>query len=112
MRGMSSSTGAALSGTEHLWQSVADILRTRIGTRVQRREYGSRVPELLDRPMNGDALVEVFAAVAEALDAWEPRLRLSQVRVVAAEPGHMTLEIDGTYLPDGREIALEGIVIA
>ncbi|MGE4296935.1 MAG: GPW/gp25 family protein [Desulfovibrionaceae bacterium] len=111
MRGMDAATGRELSGVEHLRQSVSDILNTRINTRVQRREYGSRLPEMIDRPMNGDTLVEVFAATAEALATWEPRFKLRQVRVASAEPGRLVLDLDGEYLPDGQSITLEGIVI-
>ena len=38
--------------TAHIKQSIADILLTPIGSRIQRRDYGSRMPELIDRPMN------------------------------------------------------------
>ena len=38
--------------TAHIKQSIADILLTPIGSRIQRRDYGSRIPELIDRPMN------------------------------------------------------------
>ena len=32
------------SETEHIKQSIADILLTPIGSRLQRRDYGSRIP--------------------------------------------------------------------
>jgi phage baseplate assembly protein W len=111
MQGMDAATGKALSGRDHLYQSVRDILTTPIGSRVQRREYGSSLYELLDRPMNGQAIMEVFAAVAEALDKWEPRFKLTQVKVIAAAPGRMELELTGEYRPDGKPITLEGIVV-
>ena len=42
--GMHRTTGAGLSGIEHLRQSIADILTTPLGTRLQRRTYGSLLP--------------------------------------------------------------------
>ena len=42
MNGINATTGAALSGMDHLRQSIRDILTTRVGTRVMRRAYGSR----------------------------------------------------------------------
>ena len=51
MNGINAHTGQALSGIDHLRQSIRDILTTRIGTRVMRRDYGSRLPTLVDNPM-------------------------------------------------------------
>ena len=52
MEGMDGTTGAKLAGIDHLRQSIRDILTTRIGTRVMRRDYGSDLPGLIDRPMS------------------------------------------------------------
>jgi phage baseplate assembly protein W len=52
MIGVNNRTGKALDGMEHLKQSVQDILTTPLGTRVMRREYGSRLFELIDAPIN------------------------------------------------------------
>ena len=42
--GMNRETGKLVDNTEHLKQSIRDILSTRIGTRVMLREYGSNIP--------------------------------------------------------------------
>ena len=75
MAGMSRTIGDALGGFDHLRQSIADILSTPLGTRVHRRDYGSRLPRLVDRPINQSLVADMVAACAEALDRWEPRLR-------------------------------------
>ncbi|NJB67211.1 hypothetical protein GGQ74_000851 [Desulfobaculum xiamenense] len=111
MRGMNATTGRELSGIEHLRQSVRDILTTPIGSRVMRRDYGSRLFELVDAPLNGATLVELYAATAEALARWEPRFRLTRVSAEATGAGHVSLDLVGTYLPDGREISMEGIIV-
>lgn len=111
MDGINASTGKRLGGLEHLRQSIRDILTTPIGSRVMRRDYGSRLFQLIDAPMNRTTLLDVYAAVAEALDRWEPRFRLEQVQAVSAEPGVLVLDLKGTYLPDGNEIKLDGIII-
>jgi phage baseplate assembly protein W len=111
MDGINASTGKRLGGLQHLRQSIRDILTTRIGTRVMRRAYGSRVMQLIDAPMNRSTLIDVYAAVAEALDAWEPRFRLTQVQAVAASPGRLELDLTGEYLPDGKTVTLDGIVV-
>ncbi|MCX8017225.1 MAG: GPW/gp25 family protein [Rhodocyclaceae bacterium] len=104
---MDAETGRPLDGIDHLKQSIRDILTTRIGTRVMRREYGSRVPDLVDRPITPALAAELYAAVAEALDAWEPRFALERVGVIDARAGRVALRLEGLYRPEGRRIALE-----
>lgn len=111
MQGMNGLDGRALSGIDHLRQSIRDILTTRIGTRAMRRDYGSDLPNLVDRPMNPGLAMDLYAATAKALRRWEPRLRLTRVAIAEARPGRITLAMEGLYLPDGREIQLDGIVV-
>jgi len=108
---MNAATGRNLTGLDHLHQSIADILSTPIGTRVMRRDYGSRLPELIDAPMTPDLNIEIFAATAEALDRWEPRLRVTRVGIEEAIAGRLVLGLWGTYLVDGKPVAMKGIVI-
>lgn len=93
MSGMDRRTGRAIGAEDHLAQSVEDILTTPVGSRVMRRAYGSDLPLLLDAPLNGETIVDVFQAVAEALAAWEPRLTLRRVELVAAEAGRAILRL-------------------
>lgn len=109
MSGMSAETGQALEGVAHLRQSVRDILATPIGSRVMNREYGSRLFELVDDPVDQRFEVEVFAAVAEALRRWEPRLRLERVRLAEVRVEGPVFVIEGVYLPDGRPVTLEDV---
>ena len=53
----------------------------------------------------------MVAATAEAIHKWEPRLRLSKMRIVSAAPGAIELDLTGEYLPDGRVITLDGVRI-
>lgn len=110
MAGMDAATGRPLDGIAHLRQSIRDILTTRVGTRVGRRTYGSDLPALADRPVAPALLVDVYAATAEALAAWEPRFRLHAVEAAAAgADGRLTLTLTGEYLPTGAEITLAGV---
>lgn len=112
LSGMSAETGKTLDGLAHLKQSVRDILTTRIGTRVMRRDYGSRLPDLVDNPMNELTKLELFAETAQALAKWEPRLRLDRVYIESISPsGSIVLGLEGTSLLDGQPITLEGITL-
>ena len=97
MRGMHRQTGKALSDEAHLQQSIHDILSTPLGTRVMRRDYGSRLFELMDQPINARLLFELSVATAQALLSWEPRLTLARVEVKSVLPGKITLILSGHY---------------
>lgn len=98
MLGTSAASGARLSGREHLAQSIRDILTTPVGSRVMRREYGSRLLDLVDRPAP-ELQVDLMAETADALARWEPRFRL-----VSAETslggGVVRLTITGAVVDD------------
>lgn len=111
MNGISNQDGRRLAGIDHLRQSVRDILTTPIGSRVMRRDYGSRLFALIDAPMNRAALVQIYAATIEALARWEPRIRVERVAATDAQPGRVTLDIHGVYVPDGRAVMLDGIEV-
>ena len=101
---MNRTTGKAITGLDHLRQSLGDILTTPIGSRVMRREYGSLVPELIDHPDNIATQVRVYAAMASALMRWEPRFRLTRIESLreADRPGAVLFRLHGTYDQRGR----------
>lgn len=76
-----------------------------------RREYGSRLYELVDAPLNRDTLVQIYAAAAEALARWEPRLRVRRIYAERIDAGRVTLALEGEYTPEGRVITLDGIEV-
>ena len=111
MLGTHAHTGQPLAGIDHLRQSIRDILTTRIGTRVMRRDYGSRLPALVDRPMTPRLAMDLYAATAEALACWEPRFKLTRVRIAKAEVGRVVLDLEGIYLPDGRATLINALEV-
>lgn len=111
MDGINNTNGKRLGGLDHLRQSIRDILTTPIGSRVMLRDYGSRIFDLIDAPMNRSTLLELYAATGEALAKWEPRFKLQEVKAVSAAPGWIQLDLIGQYLPDGKQVLIEGIII-
>ncbi|MCD7875787.1 MAG: GPW/gp25 family protein [Cloacibacillus porcorum] len=93
-----------LEANVHLNQSIADILTTPIGTRVMRPDYGSRIPELIDAPMNKAWKLRVYAACAEALDRWEPRIRLDKVALMTVGAGYVEISLDYTIRGTGESV--------
>ena len=111
MRGVSSENGQYLSDLEHLKQSLVNILTTPIGTRVMCRDYGSRLFELVDQPINRELIPRIYAAVAEAIDKWEPRFKLEKITINSIKEGKIALSLSGKYLITQEKIVLENLII-
>lgn len=112
MQGMDNLTGRPLGGLAHLRQSIADVLTTPIGSRVMRRDYGSRIFERIDAPITGELVAEIYADVVEALFNYEPRFEVSAVSVVSIDKGKIVLDLEGKYLPTGENITLNNLTIS
>lgn len=111
MSGMSNQTGSYLTDEERLKQSIIDILTTPIGSRVICREYGSNLFKLIDQPANRALFPKIYAAVADALNKWEPRLKLEKIIVEEIKDGRIRLSLIGKYLITQQKVALEGLVV-
>lgn len=111
MYGINATSGRMLGGIDHLRQSIRDIMTTPIGSRVMRRDYGSRLFDLIDAPYSSATKLAIIAATAEAIMTWEPRIEVENVTLRSFEPGHVIIDLTGRYLPDGREVSIEGIEI-
>ena len=111
MQGMNINTGRSIEDMEHLRQSITNILSTPIGSRIMRRDYGSRLFKRLDAPLTGELLAEIYADVVEALFSYEPRFEVTNVSVVSMDQGHLILDVTGKYLITGEDITLNGIEI-
>lgn len=108
---MNINTGKTISEIAHIKQSIANILTTPIGSRIMRRDYGSRIFEKIDRPINGELVAEIYSDVVEALFIWEPRFEVEQVTVKSIEKGKITISLEGSFVKDGQKIVLENIQI-
>lgn len=91
---MNVTTGRALADLPHIRQSIADILTTRIGSRVMRRDYGSLIPELIDQPGNAANLLRLRAATVMAVLRWEPRISITRVGFALDASGTAAVDFD------------------
>ncbi len=62
-------------------EAIWIILRTELGERVYRPNFGCRLSELAFAPLNTRTLFLIKLYVQEALEIWEPRIYLDEVRV-------------------------------
>jgi phage baseplate assembly protein W len=91
--GLSSRSARPIDGIDHLRQSILDILTTYPGERIMRPEYGSRIRDLIDRPVNAQWLADLYHEVAYAIARWEPRVKVQRVAATMDTPGHVTLDL-------------------
>lgn len=97
-------TGGIVDGFDEVMQSLTTILTTRRGTRVERREFGSEVPRIVDRGLSPGNLIDYYAAIADEVRQ-EPRFRITRMGLAAdADPvaGHAIFEVEGLYYPRGH----------
>lgn len=112
MLGMNRFTGKALTGKNHILQSIDDILSTKTGLRIMLRDYGSDLFDLVDRPMNNLLDVEIQAATAGALEKWEPRIKITRVDVTKRSvSGQIMLALEGYLITDNTPFRIEGIAL-
>ena len=96
MLGMDRNTGKLLSGTDHIRQSIVDILTTPLGTRVMLPEYGSKLFDLVDNPTDPSLAMRIIMESAGAIARWEPRVRIDRIYVLAVDIGKITILIIAT----------------
>jgi hypothetical protein len=102
MAGLNRITGQLLDGWAHVEQSLNVLITTSLGSRVERRDIGSRLPRLVDSPISAHTLVDFYAATAGVIDKWEPRFRLTRVTMAEPENGHLSIVAEGIYFPRGH----------
>ena len=101
VKGMSRQNGLSIEQSDHILQSVRDILTTPIGSRVMRRDYGSLLPFLIDSPLNAYFIMQLRASVIHALMRWEKRVTPVRIELLINSEtmqGIATLMIECRYV--------------
>lgn len=108
--GIDAKTGRVIYGWAHCVQSMRKILLTEFNERVQRREFGSNLLRLIDRPQNHETVIDIYVATAQALEPrtvegrqyGEPGFVLLRTYLDASQMGHVTLLLDGVFFENGH----------
>ncbi|ECU7774668.1 baseplate assembly protein [Salmonella enterica subsp. enterica serovar Reading] len=103
--GMNRNTGLGISDSEHISQSMRDILLTPVGSRVMRREYGSLLSALIDMPQNPALRLQIMVACYSAIQKWEPRIRLTSISFKRGDTGEMYVDITGMRTDTGTSVS-------
>ena len=77
-------------------ESIKDILLTPLGSRVMRPEYGSRLFELVDRKIDDEFRADLAYFVIEAVQKWEKRVKIDEVRLISFENHALKFRISFT----------------
>ncbi|MDT7168175.1 GPW/gp25 family protein [Citrobacter freundii] len=104
-QGMNRNTGLGISDTEHISQSMRDILLTPVGSRVMRRDYGSLLSALIDMPQNPALRLQIMVACYSAIQKWEPRIRLTAISFETGDAGEMYVDITGMRTDTGASVS-------
>ena len=104
-QGMNRNTGFGISDTEHISQSMRDILLTPVGSRVMRREYGSLLSALIDMPQNPALRLQIMVACYSAIQKWEPRIRLTAINFETGDAGETYVDITGMRTDTGASVS-------
>ncbi|EFO4691000.1 baseplate assembly protein [Shigella dysenteriae] len=104
--GMNRATGESISDVDHISQSIGDILRTPIGSRVMRRDYGSLLASMIDQPQTPALELQIKVACYMAVLKWEPRVILSSVTTERNFDGQMLVTLTGQHTDTGQQLSL------
>ena len=83
------------SGEEDIREAVGIVLGTRLGERAMRPEFGSGLQDLVFDPNDANLAGRIEFLARKALERWEPRILLKEVR---ARPAGERMEIDVRYI--------------
>ncbi|WP_211333571.1 GPW/gp25 family protein [Sinobacterium caligoides] len=108
---MNNETGKVIDSVSHLKQSIIDIITTPIGSRVMRRDYGCGLFSLIDSPVNATLIAGIRTSVIEALDRYEPRVKVRKVEVNSIESGVISISLEALYLLENRMFTLEDLKV-
>ncbi|WP_336142823.1 GPW/gp25 family protein [Acinetobacter sp. 102] len=104
---MTRKTGQAFSSElDHIKQSIQDILTTPIGSRIMRREYGSRLADLMDKPINDALILQCYSAIYTALLLWEKRIDVSQISIISPISHTLSFDMDFTLVDNNKRASL------
>ncbi|MBY0400959.1 GPW/gp25 family protein [Myxococcota bacterium] len=109
--GINAETGGTITGWAHVEQSLRDIFFTRFGERIMREWYGSFIPQLLGRNITPKEITPFFAALASAVEQWEPRYRVTElVPTAVTRTGELHIFMAGEFRPRALlgDLSVEG----
>jgi uncharacterized protein len=88
---------AIVAYEEDIRQAILLILRTKLGERVMRPDFGAGLETLVFEPVNTTTMALAQHRVQEGLIGWEPRINVNSVEVTTDPVARNTLNISIGY---------------
>ncbi len=101
--------GVALaSAFNEIEQAMKIILLTSPGQRVMRPKFGCRIHELLFAPNNAATAAQAARFTEDALEMWEPRIKVTDVNVFSDpyQDGRLIVEVQYQLKPTNDKRSL------
>ncbi|MDU8925609.1 GPW/gp25 family protein [Pasteurellaceae bacterium LIM206] len=95
----------------HIKQSIGDILTTPIGSRIQRRDYGSNIPKLIYRPISRELMLQLASAAVMAITKWEPRVKIKRFAVILTDTGKITANLNYNKTSNNEHIDIDNLIL-
>ena len=99
-------TGEQIDGDAEVFQSLGVLFRSDVGCLLLDREYGSELPRMIDSPIDGSTELQLFSAVADCVDKYEPRFQLERVTIEDVRSNGLGISVSGQI--NGRSVVLAG----
>ncbi len=112
MIGIDRTTGKIIADQDYLKDRIQSCLTTRMGTFPMRRLKGSRLPALIDRPLNKSTAFEIQLAALDALSSEQNGfndLTVKQVVIDLIVSGKVSLTV--VFKQNGITDSIQGIEI-
>lgn len=107
---------ALVTREREIEQAIMLVLGTARGERPMRPEFGCRIHDHVFGPATSSTAGQIAYDVREALEQWEPRIEVGEIRVSFERIGTGTLHVDVGYLirgtNDPRNLVFPFYVIA
>jgi phage baseplate assembly protein W len=92
-----------LVGWPHCQQSVQMILKTAVGARVMRLEFGSKQISGIGRNLVPPVVLDLYVDAVTAVHRQETEYRIRSIQLVSvSRTGSLALRTRGLYYPEGR----------
>lgn len=102
--GGASKSGLDISDEEqHVNESIFQILATRLGERVMRRDFGSRLQEIPFEPTDDATISLIKHFVIDSLRKWERRVEVNDIDIeVRPKEGRIEVKLSIRYIKTNR----------
>lgn len=103
---MSRESGSNMTKIMHIKQSIEDICSTPLGSRVMRRNYGTKLANFIDQPTSEALFLKCCSTIYSGILMWEPRIHVTKISIGSISSGQMSIDIEAEMVESGQSLNL------